>query len=512
MNSDPTIRLDLAPSLNWLTRRSVNAAIHFGQLTIEPVMATHLLQDPTLYAPTIPLTETPGNPSCALCGRPAFPQPSSSPPKHPKSRAPYIPPSNLQVFVFRLALPPPQKPSTTYPLCHDGWCLTRLRATCEMWRFVRTEIVEHAWGDAPHLSLDTGRPRSPPPPTPKRRVSSRVGSLWEMSIGALGGSSRGSTPPPEKITQSKSLPTSTTPVDQAPASLNGIIPSASVQPPPLPARSERRLSSTLQAKNAKAAGEGEAVHPASTADAKDETDEKNTTSVEPDEGKASAPPADDQSASVETEAVDATRPKTPSGTEESTAPHAKADSIVHPSSDPISQPDEFATPPEQASPAASPPSTPTRPAARLSSTSGPVTVALPPSPPTSRPSSPTPKDAPPPLPRRAAARPRAPAPSADNSIPSTESQSEAPSNDSPTPVKNTSSDHNQTEEKEAEHGRVHFAPPPAPSHFPPPPQRRRLSPAPKDVDKTWEEKTWKTLVGLREEMFWARVGGYHMSS
>jgi len=26
-------------------------------------------------------------------------------------------------------------------------------------------------------------------------------------------------------------------------------------------------------------------------------------------------------------------------------------------------------------------------------------------------------------------------------------------------------------------------------------------------DATWEERTWKELVRLREEMFWARIGG-----
>jgi hypothetical protein len=25
-------------------------------------------------------------------------------------------------------------------------------------------------------------------------------------------------------------------------------------------------------------------------------------------------------------------------------------------------------------------------------------------------------------------------------------------------------------------------------------------------DATWEERTWKELVRLREEMFWARIG------
>ncbi len=27
-------------------------------------------------------------------------------------------------------------------------------------------------------------------------------------------------------------------------------------------------------------------------------------------------------------------------------------------------------------------------------------------------------------------------------------------------------------------------------------------------DATWEERTWKELVRLRQDMFWARVGGF----
>ena len=43
--SEPTLRLDLAPSLNWLTRRSVLAAIHSNTLLIEQIhVATLFLE------------------------------------------------------------------------------------------------------------------------------------------------------------------------------------------------------------------------------------------------------------------------------------------------------------------------------------------------------------------------------------------------------------------------------------------------------------------------------------
>ncbi|KAK1234177.1 hypothetical protein PQX77_002603 [Marasmius sp. AFHP31] len=227
-DSDPTLRLDIAPSLNWLSRRSVLAAIHGGQLTIEPIPTTALLQE-SQSTSSIGI----GNTSivCALCGVSIFPS-LQAPPTSSQSRLPSIPlplslpnsntswfkrplngsanpsppPSpglkgqhlrggggtgvdtdnlNLpsQVHIFRISAPvtgslpsvrpitststststsgssqPPQHPthqsspsqsssssSTIYPLCHSGWCLARLRATCSMWAFVRSGVVEKVW-------------------------------------------------------------------------------------------------------------------------------------------------------------------------------------------------------------------------------------------------------------------------------------------------------------------------------------------------------------------------------
>ncbi|EAU89437.1 hypothetical protein CC1G_07663 [Coprinopsis cinerea okayama7 len=70
-DSDPTLRLDLAPSLNWLSRRSVLSAIHTGQLTIEPISVSSLLSESTLYSSPVTVAGLSSNNdsvSCALCG------------------------------------------------------------------------------------------------------------------------------------------------------------------------------------------------------------------------------------------------------------------------------------------------------------------------------------------------------------------------------------------------------------------------------------------------------------
>ncbi|KAE9395503.1 hypothetical protein BT96DRAFT_997622 [Gymnopus androsaceus JB14] len=75
-DSDPTIRLDLAPSLNWLSRRTVLAAIHNGNLTIEPVQTAVLLQQLSSSISsgpsTLTTTSTTGGVCCALCGSALF--------------------------------------------------------------------------------------------------------------------------------------------------------------------------------------------------------------------------------------------------------------------------------------------------------------------------------------------------------------------------------------------------------------------------------------------------------
>ena len=86
LSREPTVRLDFAPSLNWLSRRSVLSAIHSGQLSIEPVAISALLMEMNTTIQSI----IPGSNSalsCAMCGAHVLPpgvietmqQPQSTP-------------------------------------------------------------------------------------------------------------------------------------------------------------------------------------------------------------------------------------------------------------------------------------------------------------------------------------------------------------------------------------------------------------------------------------------------
>ncbi|KAF6745016.1 hypothetical protein DFP72DRAFT_1018276 [Ephemerocybe angulata] len=308
-DAEPTVRLDLAPALNWLSRRSVLAAIHSGQLTIEPIPVSALFSESTLYSsPTTVAGINPNNDtvSCALCGmtivaatehaqhrrRPPtvtgtgrnswsgsfFKKTTNSltsRPPSPTSSVIALPLSTSssqsgtsqaqQVFIFRVAsapsttstissaLPipgitkslsqssptpaaspnthaspasssPNNQPMTIYPLCSSGWCLTRLRTTCQLWSFVRTGIVEKVWEEE--------IPFVPPPPSPvavlaapeKPPIPPRKRGLWGLAS-AIGerAANWGDT---DKKTS--------TPAVGAPS------PTSTNAPPPLPPRKESR--------------------------------------------------------------------------------------------------------------------------------------------------------------------------------------------------------------------------------------------------------------------------------
>ncbi|TBU36225.1 hypothetical protein BD309DRAFT_1074250, partial [Dichomitus squalens] len=85
-DSDPTVRLDLAPSLNWLSRRSAIGAIHSGQQTIEPIQFTTLLEE--LAPPNIPTSHHHTPVVCALCGMLICSSASDSSPSTPCPHAP----------------------------------------------------------------------------------------------------------------------------------------------------------------------------------------------------------------------------------------------------------------------------------------------------------------------------------------------------------------------------------------------------------------------------------------
>lgn len=40
-----------------------------------------------------------------------------------------------------------------YPLCHTGWCLARLKTTCELWGFVGHDVLERVWKEARSIDL-----------------------------------------------------------------------------------------------------------------------------------------------------------------------------------------------------------------------------------------------------------------------------------------------------------------------------------------------------------------------
>lgn len=66
MCRDFTVRLDLAPSLNWLSRPSVISTIHSGELSIEPMPTIALLQE--LNPSSIPGQPHNAHVNCALYG------------------------------------------------------------------------------------------------------------------------------------------------------------------------------------------------------------------------------------------------------------------------------------------------------------------------------------------------------------------------------------------------------------------------------------------------------------
>ncbi|KAH8762169.1 hypothetical protein F5883DRAFT_124223 [Diaporthe sp. PMI_573] len=101
---EPTLRLDLAPGLSWLARRSVISAMSDGSLVVEPVPTTGtyaMLSKPQFYP-------------CSLCG------------ENRKDD------QYLRRYRFRTS---ESSSSQRYPLCR--YCLSRVRATCDFLGFLR---------------------------------------------------------------------------------------------------------------------------------------------------------------------------------------------------------------------------------------------------------------------------------------------------------------------------------------------------------------------------------------
>lgn len=101
---EPTLRLDIAPGLSWLARRSVITAMSEGSLVVEPVPTTGtyaMLSKPQFYP-------------CSLCG------------ENRKDD------EYLRKYRFRTS---ESTSAQRYPLCR--YCLNRVRATCDFLGFLR---------------------------------------------------------------------------------------------------------------------------------------------------------------------------------------------------------------------------------------------------------------------------------------------------------------------------------------------------------------------------------------
>ncbi|KZM20488.1 rab guanine nucleotide exchange factor S2 [Ascochyta rabiei] len=123
---EPTLRLDIAPGLSWMARRTVVSSITAGSLVVEP--------NPTstsrFRAPILP---------CSLCGE------SRKGDQYARK------------YRFKTA---DNEDSQRYPLC--DWCLGRVRATCDYigflrmiaaghWRAETDEEKKHAWEESVRL-------------------------------------------------------------------------------------------------------------------------------------------------------------------------------------------------------------------------------------------------------------------------------------------------------------------------------------------------------------------------
>ncbi|KAI0428242.1 hypothetical protein F5Y09DRAFT_332690 [Xylaria sp. FL1042] len=101
---EPTLRLDIAPGLSWLARRSVLSSMTEGSLVVEPI--------PT-NGPFMSISK-PQYYSCSLCGE------SRKDEQH------------LRNHRFRTS---ESDSAQRYPLCQ--YCLTRVRSTCDFLGFLR---------------------------------------------------------------------------------------------------------------------------------------------------------------------------------------------------------------------------------------------------------------------------------------------------------------------------------------------------------------------------------------
>ena len=274
---DPTVRLDVATALNWLSRRSIMAAIQNGQLTIEPIATQTILASAAAPQPPLAVAVVHGSTNanllcCGLCGQGIVPRSEPSPtrtgylsrangtqfntwsssifkksPMTSSSSAPPSPPpyhdtSSLpaQLYIFRLS-DSPAFPSAL-PLCVSGWCLARLRTTCTLWSFLRTNILEKIWEEAvqslpvpPRREIEGATTDKPPvPPRRKTKNSGFWGVASSIGLDRVPGWGEN-----DKDKRTESEPEKRRFV-APPLLANSPGPSSLGPPPPLPSRNRSR--------------------------------------------------------------------------------------------------------------------------------------------------------------------------------------------------------------------------------------------------------------------------------
>ncbi|KZT59792.1 hypothetical protein CALCODRAFT_481294 [Calocera cornea HHB12733] len=572
-DTDSTVRFDLAPSLNWLTRRSFTTAIQQGLLLIEPLHTSSLQAESASILTFSSSSEV----LCGLCGCPVFGHTrtlgasSSLPAPVPRLAQPNTnttsswstsrflksnplaalnntrsgsvpngtslttpPPTPLPeaiIHVFRLSTPPSQKPASPYPLCQSGWCLTRLRTTCELWGFVRRGIIDHVWED------DIPSNTTPPPAVPPRkRMTSRMG-FWGMgstesvttasvvpSVSAPGTTGNVKPPlPPRRHSEQPSAAPATPPRRRVPPPPKF----DAIETPPTPsptANGDAEKATPEVVESEEAPGDREDSETAETQDVKEVIAEGEDIVVTLD------PPAESEERSA-----DEQKPE-----DETVGPKAEDDAAekpavngVHPGTPPRAVDAESPTTPMSA-----PPPIPRRAAARSRGTPTTPTGATPGGSPT-RLASPLPPSSPDQTAVAGSAIEITPprvtsdaenddflsAPSSPKSKPTSPTERDIPPLDIAAPEpeeKEVTRTTNGVVEHIPEISSVpHFVeekarvPPPMPPRRAIPPKMADIPPPaspilPEEVgftnDAVWEEKAWRELVRLREDMFLARVG------
>ncbi|CDZ96854.1 Guanine nucleotide exchange factor [Phaffia rhodozyma] len=146
---EPALRLDFAPGVSWLNKKSISQAVIDSMLIVEPVSAAQVFSQ-----------KPEGDIVCALSGE--LISPASANPllqnAEPNSTSSAAPPQTRAPAVSQS---PSEKSTSLYPVA-EGWSLDRLRATCELWRFVKTGIMNPVW------SYDDGTTPAGPPKLPAR--------------------------------------------------------------------------------------------------------------------------------------------------------------------------------------------------------------------------------------------------------------------------------------------------------------------------------------------------------